>query len=233
MIRMLAIVVVVAALGGWCCAAWAQEVAPEEQRISLDLKDADIRSALDMLFKSKPGSSYVLDSAVAGMVNMKLDDATWLSALRAMLRSANLDYRMEDNIYHILPKASATGTSGASPMGGTSSTSYGTSSAGGGTRYGTSTTGSTVTTVGGRTSRKFELVTVRYSDPAQMAALFGGTAVGFASSGQAGGYGSGLGGFSGYGGMGGGYGGGMMGGGYGGGGYGGGGYGGGGMGFRR
>ena len=248
--KLLACAAVIAVFSGWCLAAWAQETAPEQQRISLDLRDAEIRSALDMLFKSKPGSSYVLDAGVTGVVNMKLDEVTWVNALRSMLTSAKLDYRVEDNIYHIFPKSTATTTTayGTGPTVG----SPGAGAYGGTTAGGASTPGVSATAVARTGTRpKFQLVTVKYADPAEMAGLFGGYAVGFQYGGGGGGGGlSGLGGFSGgggfggqggyggggyggisrgiggigggYGGSGGGYGG--IGGGYGGGGYGGGGY---------
>ena len=215
--KLLACAAVIAVFSGWCLAAWAQETAPEQQRISLDLRDAEIRSALDMLFKSKPGSSYVLDAGVTGVVNMKLDEVTWVNALRSMLTSAKLDYRVEDNIYHIFPKSTATTTTGYGAAASAGSPGAG---AYGGTTAGAASTPSVSATAVARTGTrpKFELVTVKYADPAEMAGLFGGYAVGFQyGGGGVGGGMSGMGGMSGYGGMGGmggGYGG--MGGGYGG-----------------
>jgi len=215
--RFTAMAALIAVFVGLSYAAWAQETAPEQQRISLDLRDAEIRSALDMLFKSKPGSSYVLDQGVTGAVNMKLDEVTWVNALRSMLTAAKLDYRVEDNIYHIFPKSTATTTTsygGGANTGGTGTSTYG----GGRTSVspGATTPGVGATTVGRTgTKNKFQLVTVKYSDPAEMAALFGGTAVGFSYGGASMGGMSGLGGMSGYGGIGGGYGG-IGGGGYGG-----------------
>jgi hypothetical protein len=208
--KLLACAAVIAVFSGWCLAAWAQEPAAEQQRISLDLRDAEIRSALDMLFKSKPGSSYVLDAGVTGVVNMKLDEVTWVNALRSMLTSAKLDYRVEDNIYHVFPKSTAATTTGygaAVSAGSPGAGAYGGTTAGAASAPGVSATA--VARTG--TRPKFELVTVKYADPAEMAGLFGGYAVGFQyGGGGVGGGMSGMGGMSGYGGMGG------MGGGYGG-----------------
>jgi hypothetical protein len=76
----------------------------QNNRISLDLKDADLQSALTMLFENS-GKSFVLESGTKGTVNVSLHDVTWEQALRAVLESANLSYTIDtaSNVYHIYP----------------------------------------------------------------------------------------------------------------------------------
>jgi len=91
----LAVGVVLAA----CTAAVAQA---QDNRISLELKDADLPSALTMLFKNT-GKSFVLEGGARGTVNVSLNDVSWDQALRAVLESMNLTYRIDGDVYHIFP----------------------------------------------------------------------------------------------------------------------------------
>lgn len=75
----------------------------QEQRISLELKDADVKSSLSMLFKNQPGKSYVIEGGATGIVNVSLRDVPWEQALRAILDSANLTWVKDGDIYHIRP----------------------------------------------------------------------------------------------------------------------------------
>jgi len=79
--------------------AWAQE-----SRISLELKDADLQSALTMLFKDT-GRSFVLEEGARGNVNVSLNDVMWGQALNAVLESLNLTYRYDPDskVYYIKP----------------------------------------------------------------------------------------------------------------------------------
>jgi hypothetical protein len=95
-----------------------------DNRISLELKDADLPSALTMLFKNT-GKSFVLEGGAQGTVNVSLNEVSWDQALRAVLESLNLTYRIEGTVYHIFPAGvtppppppgSAAGTVAESPI---------------------------------------------------------------------------------------------------------------------
>ena len=195
-------------------AALAQE---HSGRISLELKDAPLQSALTMLFKDT-GKSFVLEGGARGDVNASLNDVAWDNALRAVLDSLNLTYVREGNTYIIRP--AATTAPPAPPASGVEApTPPPPSYAGAPTSEGAIYLG---------------IIPVRHASVIDMALWFGGTAVmsrasggggtqGYGIGGGAGavgGYGGGGfgGGQGGYGGQGGGYGGqGGYGGGYGGG----------------
>jgi hypothetical protein len=187
----LAVVLVLAV----CAVALAQEpgAAPSPDRpITLELRDAQVADALSLLFRGS-GYNYVLESATSGTVTVTLRDVPWRRALQAVLDVANLTYRQEDNIYHISARAARPTRP---PMLEEPRPVVQTPPA-------QTVRPAQAQTVGRTGRRRFELVIVRYSDPGQMAMLFGGTAVG---GGYGGGYNSllsGLGGSvtSGYGGL--------------------------------
>jgi len=159
-----------------CAVALAQEpgAAPGPDRpITLELRDAQVADALSLLFRGS-GYNYILESATSGTVTVALRDIPWRRALQAVLDVANLTYRQEDNIYHIAAKAARPTRPPVLeeprpvPQRPTAAAAQ-------------------AQTVGRTGRRRFELVVVRYSDPGQMAALFGGVAVG---GGYGGGYNS-------------------------------------------
>ena len=198
----------------------AQPVAAQDENMTLEVMDAEVRVALSLLFRGKPDASFVVESGVQGRVTVNVRNVTWNVALRSIVNSAGLDYEVQDNVYYIRPKAppaapSVTGTYTPTYERPTSPPT-------------TSRTYSTTTAAPTGARPKIHLITVKYADPAELASLFGGVVVSYSYG--AGGLGSsayGIGGVTGIGGYGGG---GYGGGGYGGGGYGGGGYGGGGYG---
>jgi hypothetical protein len=74
----------------------------EPERISLTLKDADLQSALTMLFKDT-GKSFVIESGARGDINVSLYDVPWEQALRATLESVGATYVRDGDIYRIRP----------------------------------------------------------------------------------------------------------------------------------
>ncbi len=77
------------------------------KKVSLNLENADIRYALQLLFKSA-GVNFSLDQNVAGTVTVSLTDVPFRTALESILRSTQstnpLTYRVEDGVYIISPK---------------------------------------------------------------------------------------------------------------------------------
>lgn len=74
-----------------------------ENKISLDLKNTSIETALASLFQGT-GKNYVLAPGVTGTVTLSLRDVPFEQALQATVRSAGLTYKLEDNVYVIRPK---------------------------------------------------------------------------------------------------------------------------------
>lgn len=85
--------------------------------VSLDLRDVDVRSAIDMLFRGT-GKNYTIASDVQGMIaSFKATNVPFDTALKSLTRSANLVYRVDQGMYHITNKPDPS-TTGAMGMGG-------------------------------------------------------------------------------------------------------------------
>lgn len=84
----------------------AQSDDKSQQKITLELKDTPIRSALDTLFKGR-GLNYVIDPTVGGNVgSLSLRDVPFDVALKMLLKSVDppLVYRKEGDVYLISVK---------------------------------------------------------------------------------------------------------------------------------
>ena len=71
------------------------------QNISVDLKDAPVRTTLEMMFKQAGIKNYVIDNSVAGFVTMKLEDQPFESSLKLVMRAATipLTYIKENDVW--------------------------------------------------------------------------------------------------------------------------------------
>jgi type II secretory pathway component HofQ len=69
-------------------------------RISLDLKDADIRDVI-RTFASLAKINVVIDPEVKGSVTVRLHDVRWEDALDVILRSNGLGSVREDNLMRV------------------------------------------------------------------------------------------------------------------------------------
>ena len=69
-------------------------------RISLDLKDADIRDVI-RTFASLAKINVVIDPEVKGSVTVRLHDARWEDALDVILQSNGLGSVREDNLVRV------------------------------------------------------------------------------------------------------------------------------------
>ncbi len=69
-------------------------------RISLDLKDADIRDVL-RTFAKLQHFNLVIDPEVKGSVTVRLVDVRWEQALDVILRSNGLAYEIEGKIVRV------------------------------------------------------------------------------------------------------------------------------------
>jgi len=79
----------------------------KNKNITVELNNADIRSALQILFKSE-GLNFSLDENVSGMVSVSLHDVPFKVALESILRSTDssnpLTYTIENGVYFVRPK---------------------------------------------------------------------------------------------------------------------------------
>jgi hypothetical protein len=71
------------------------------QNITVDLKDAPVRTTLEMMFKQAGIKNYVIDNSVAGFVTMKLEDQPFESSLKLVMRAATvpLTYLKENDVW--------------------------------------------------------------------------------------------------------------------------------------
>ena len=175
-----------------CAPTFAQDT---ERRISLDLVDAPIRSAIQQLFTGTD-VSYSITAAVPSdkRVQLHLVDVALEDALKAIVKNAGLTYRKVGKTYEI---DQAGETTGFAPVGGTPEAPV-------------DTTGDVEAAP---TEKKIEKVQLTFADSADIAAFFGAESVQSRASqlmggmSGMGGMGGGMGSYGGYGGMGGGYGG--------------------------
>ena len=81
-------------------AARAQAQDQPLQPVTLDLRDAPVRQALEQLFNTAR-AQYTLDPGIQGFVTLNIRDQPFDSALRLLLRSANppLTYTREGGVF--------------------------------------------------------------------------------------------------------------------------------------
>mgnify|MGYP005837156779 FL=1 len=172
-----------------CAAVCAQD---DDAPVSLDLKDVDVKAAIDALFRGT-GRNFSLAQGIEGTIpSLSFKDVPFSQALKNLMKSAGLVYRVENGIYTITKKPETTTTYDPNAAGLAAATDA--------TAVETTTTSEAV----------IEKITLNNSSPREMLDLMKG-----GGQGGQGGYGGGYGGYGGgYGGYGGGYGG--YGGGYGG-----------------
>jgi hypothetical protein len=70
-------------------------------KISLDLKDAPVRSTLELAFKQAGINNYVIDNEVAGFITMTITDQPFENTLKLIMRAAStpLTYVKENDVY--------------------------------------------------------------------------------------------------------------------------------------
>lgn len=78
-----------------CLSSFAQS------NITLDLKDAPVRTTLEMMFKQAGVKNYVIENSVAGFVTMNLTDQPFENSLKIVMRAATfpLTYTKENDIW--------------------------------------------------------------------------------------------------------------------------------------
>ena len=67
----------------------------------MELKDAPVRTSLEMIFKQAGIKSYVIENSVSGLISMNLSDQPFENALKLVMRANTipLTYTKENDIY--------------------------------------------------------------------------------------------------------------------------------------
>lgn len=83
----------------FCILLFCQSV--KAQNISLDLKDAPIRSTIEMIFKQAGVKNYVIENSVSGFVTCTLTDQPFENSLKIVMRAATipLTYIKENDVW--------------------------------------------------------------------------------------------------------------------------------------
>lgn len=78
-----------------CSSSFAQS------NITLELKDAPVRTTLEMMFKQAGIKNYVIENSVAGFVTMNLTDQPFENSLKLVMRAATvpLTYIKENDVW--------------------------------------------------------------------------------------------------------------------------------------
>ena len=78
------------------------------QSITLDLKDAPVRTTLEMMFKQAGVKNYVIENSVAGFVTMNLTDQPFENSLKLVMRAATvpLTYIKENDVWIVKQRIS-------------------------------------------------------------------------------------------------------------------------------
>jgi hypothetical protein len=71
------------------------------QNINVDLKDAPVRTTLEMMFKQAGIKNYVIDNSVSGFITMKLTDIEFENSLKIVMRNSfpALTYTKENDVW--------------------------------------------------------------------------------------------------------------------------------------
>jgi len=72
-----------------------------QSNITMELKDAPVRTSLEMIFKQAGIKSYVIDNSVYGAISMNLTEQPFENALKLVMRANTvpLTYTKENDVY--------------------------------------------------------------------------------------------------------------------------------------
>lgn len=96
----------------FCNAANAQS------NISLDLKDAPVRTTLEMAFKQAGIKNYVIDNSVYGFITMTISDQPFENTLKLIMRAntSPLTYTKENDVYIVKQRVATPQNSNPNPI---------------------------------------------------------------------------------------------------------------------
>ena len=103
----IAIILMSLILGGLACAVSFAAV-DDNSPVTLDLKDVEVKSAIDALFRGRPGKNFSISQDVSGIIpSLSISNVPFDSALKSLLKTAGLVYRIENSVYMISKKPDA------------------------------------------------------------------------------------------------------------------------------
>ena len=72
-----------------------------QSNITMELKDAPVRTSLEMIFKQAGIKSYVIENSVYGVISMNLTDQPFENSLKLVMRANTvpLTYTKENDVY--------------------------------------------------------------------------------------------------------------------------------------
>lgn len=72
-----------------------------QSNITMELKDAPVRTSLEMIFKQAGIKSYVIENSVYGVISMNLSDQPFENSLKLVMRvnTVPLTYTRENDVY--------------------------------------------------------------------------------------------------------------------------------------
>jgi hypothetical protein len=72
-----------------------------QSNITMELKDAPVKTSLEMIFKQAGIKSYVIENSVYGVISMNLSDQPFENALKLIMRANTvpLTYTKENDVY--------------------------------------------------------------------------------------------------------------------------------------
>ena len=72
-----------------------------QSNITMELKDAPVRTSLEMIFKQAGIKSYVIENSVYGVISMNLSDQPFENSLKLVMRANTvpLTYIRENDVY--------------------------------------------------------------------------------------------------------------------------------------
>ena len=72
-----------------------------QSNITMELRDAPVKTSLEMIFKQAGIKSYVIDNSVYGVISMNLSDQPFENALKLVMRANTvpLTYTKENDVY--------------------------------------------------------------------------------------------------------------------------------------
>ena len=93
-------------------------VANAQSNISLDLKDAPVRTTLEMAFKQAGIKNYVIDNSVYGFITMTITDQPFENTLKLIMRANTLPltYTKENDVYIVKLRIATTQNGNSNPI---------------------------------------------------------------------------------------------------------------------
>lgn len=109
-VRYIAILIAMTLVAGFGCSV-AVMAADDDTPVTLELKDADVRSAIESLFRGR-SRNYSISQDVSGIIpSLSISGVSFDNALKSLLKSAGLVYRVENSVYMINKKPDTSATS--------------------------------------------------------------------------------------------------------------------------